>query len=160
VVVVQILALGQVAIFAAGPVQAFFGAVKANKLRMQITVACAVVALILQIVLAPSFGITGVAVATTIGFALLLIVLLVVARRRFTAFELPALDGLLRAMVCVAAALAISGVPTLAARIAFALGGALIVFIFELSAVRSVARDLAVQESGGVRPNDAAPERR
>lgn len=136
VLIVQILAVGQIALVTGGPAQALFGALKENWLRMQISIAAALITLLLQIVLINMFGLRGIAIATSSGFAILLLTLVWFARNRFEEFSFPEASGLSSAIACLSGGFLLALTP-LPSAIALAIGflGALILFVKEIKAV-------------------------
>lgn len=147
VLVVQLLAVGQIALVAGGPAQALFGALKANWLRMRISLTCAVLTVMLQVLLVNIFGLPGIAFATASGFAILLLSLIWFARDRFENFGAPPLRGVHSAITCATGGFLLDALPV-SGILPIALGGAgaTALFLFEIKAVKSLAARIQLQE--------------
>ena len=145
--VIQFLAVGQVVLVAGGPIQTLYSAMKANWLRMRISILSAVLTLILQISLIRYFGIEGIAFATCLGFTILLFSLVFCAHINFSSFEFHNISALASVIITVVLAFLIDTVNlNLILKVCISAIIALIIFRHEIRTVTNLAIKITEQE--------------
>jgi O-antigen/teichoic acid export membrane protein len=147
IIVVQLLTLGQIAFVAAGPLQALFGTFKANWIRMSISLTSAGFTALLQLLLVKSFGLAGVALATSAGFAIVSITLAWFATKRFDEFHGPPKGGLATAAAAASGGFLLSALPLSQGNIIFiATIGSSALFLFQFKSIQHLAFKIKQQE--------------